>query len=69
MQQMQVFITENLLYMFRVSGQRPSANVALLGHAGRRSLPQYVIWPVPEAVVTVLCTPDDGFDRHPKHVE
>ena len=27
------------------------------------------IWPVPEAVVTVLCTPDDGCGRHPKHVE
>ena len=25
--------------------------------------------PVPEAVVTVLCTPDDGCGRHPKHVE
>ena len=24
---------------------------------------------VPEAAVTVLCTPDDGFDVHPKHVE
>jgi len=27
------------------------------------------IWPVPEAVVTVLCTPDDGYGWHPKHVE
>jgi len=27
------------------------------------------IWPVPEAVVTVLCTPDDGCIWHPKHVE
>jgi len=27
------------------------------------------IWPVPEAVVTVLCTPDDGCGWHPKHVE
>jgi len=26
-------------------------------------------WPVPEAVVTVFCTPDDGCDWHPKHVE
>ena len=24
---------------------------------------------VPEAAVTVLCTPDDGCDGHPKHVE
>ena len=27
------------------------------------------IWPVPEAVVTVLCTPDDGCGWHPKHIE
>jgi len=27
------------------------------------------IWPVPEAVFTVLCTPDDGCGWHPKHVE
>jgi hypothetical protein len=25
--------------------------------------------PVPKAAVTVLCTPDDGCDGHPKHVE
>jgi len=24
---------------------------------------------VPEAIVTVLCTPDDGCGGHPKHVE
>ena len=27
------------------------------------------IWPVPEAAVTVLCTPDHGYGQHPKHVE
>ena len=26
-------------------------------------------WIVPVAVTTVLCTPDDGRGRHPKHVE
>ena len=26
-------------------------------------------WTVPEAVVTVLCTPDDGCVWHPKHLE
>jgi len=26
-------------------------------------------WPVPEAVVTISCTPDDGCVWHPKHVE
>ena len=28
-----------------------------------------IIWLVPVAVVTVLCTPDDGCGRHSKHVE
>ena len=27
------------------------------------------VWPVPEAVLRVLCTPDDGCGWHPKHVE
>ena len=27
------------------------------------------VWPVPEAVDTVLCTPDDGCGKHPEHVE
>ena len=27
------------------------------------------LWPVQEAVVTVLCTPDDGCGWHQKHVE
>jgi hypothetical protein len=35
----------------------------LLGHVGGRLLP------VPEAAVTLLCTPDDGCDGHPRHVE
>ena len=29
----------------------------------------HLIWPVPEAAVTVWCTPDDGCDGHPKRVE
>jgi hypothetical protein len=28
-----------------------------------------ILWPVPEAAVTVLCTPDDGCDGHPKYVK
>jgi hypothetical protein len=28
-----------------------------------------ILGPVTEAVITVLCTPDDGCCRHPKHVE
>ena len=40
-----------------------------LGLVGGRLLLRYVIWPVPEAAVTVLCTPDSGCDGHPKYVE
>ena len=35
----------------------------------RRNVVSQILWPVPEAAVTVLCTPDDGCDGHPKHVE
>ena len=28
-----------------------------------------ILRPAPEAAVTVLCSPDDGCDGHPKHVE
>ena len=28
-----------------------------------------LLWPVPEAAVTILCSPDDGCDGHPKNVE
>ena len=28
-----------------------------------------LLGPVPETAVTVLCSPDDGCDGHPKHVE
>ena len=34
-----------------------------------RKVVALTLWPVPEAAVTVLYTPDDGYDRHPKHVE
>jgi hypothetical protein len=43
-----------------VSGQRLSVSVVYKDHAGGRSLPWYLIWPIPEAAVTVLCAPDDG---------
>ena len=39
-----------------------TGHVTYQGHAGGRFLPWYVTWPVPEAAVTVLCTPDDGCD-------
>jgi len=35
----------------------------------RRMAVAQILWPVPEAAVTVLCSPDDGFDGRPKHVE
>jgi len=34
-----------------------------------REVVEQKIWPVPEAVVKVLCTPDNGCGWHPKHVE
>jgi len=34
-----------------------------------REVASQKIWPVPEAVVTVLCTPGDGCCWHPKHGE
>ena len=34
-----------------------------------RKVVAQILWPVSEAVVTVLCTPDDGCDGHLKHVE
>ena len=34
-----------------------------------RKVVALTLWPVPEAVVTVLCTPDDRCEGHPKHVE
>ena len=34
-----------------------------------RKVVAQILWPVPEAAVTVLCTPDDGCDGYPKHVE
>ena len=38
-------------------------------HSVRRSLSWYVIWPVPEAVVTIWCTPHGGVDIRRKHVQ
>ena len=51
-----------------VSEQRTSSNVAKLGDVGEKFVVQ-ILWPVPEAAVTVLCIPGDECDGHPKHVE
>ena len=45
-------------------GQIRSRNLATLEWGSYTN-----IWLVPVAVTTVLCTPDDGCGRHPKHVE
>jgi len=34
-----------------------------------KKLAPQIVWSVPEAVTTVLCTPDDGRDGRLKHVE
>jgi hypothetical protein len=49
--------------------QLPLSNVAKLDLAALDIGSCTKIWPVPEAVVTVLCTPDVGCGWHPKHVE
>ena len=51
-----------LLVQVIVSDQRSFSNVA--NWPRRRK-----VVAVPEAAVTFLCTPDDGCDGHPKHVE
>jgi hypothetical protein len=47
--------------------QLPHSNVAKLATLEWGSC--MTIWLVPVAVTTVLCTPNDGCGRHPKHVE
>ena len=35
----------------------------------RKVVAMLLLWPAPEAAITILCTPDDGCNGHPKHVE
>ena len=49
--------------------QLPPSNVAKLAWPRWREVVAQKIWPVPEALVTVLCIPDDGRGLHPKHIE
>ena len=51
------------------SVQLPPSNVAKLASPRWREVAAQNIWPVPEAVVTVLCTSNDGCVWHPKNVE
>jgi len=36
---------------------------------GKQDLASQIVWSIPEAATTVLCTLDDGCDGRPKHVE
>jgi len=60
--------TQNCNYSLRYWSyffvQLPPSNVAKLAWPRGRE-----VVAVPETVVTVLCTPDDGCGWHPKHVE
>ena len=51
-------------YCAATSPQRGQDSLATL-----REVAAQKIWPVPKAVVTVLCAPDDGCGWHPKNVE
>jgi len=64
------------LYMFRVSTTPIIRSTQNCNYSLRwpswprwRDVAVQKIWPVPEAVVTVLCTPDNGCGWQPKHVE
>ena len=69
-----------LLYMFRVvippiSRSTYNCNYSIWHWSNclcYLPLPRKVaetVWPVPDAVITVICAPDDGWNHHPKHVE
>ena len=72
-----IYYSASSLYMFRVSTtpiirSTQNCNYSLRYCAAWprwREVAAQKIWPVPEAVVTVLCTPDYGCVWHPKHVE
>jgi len=70
-----IYYSASALDMFRVSTTpifRSTQNFLQRGHASLVTFEggtAQKIWPVPEAVVTVLCTPDDGCGWHPKHVQ
>jgi len=49
--------------------QLPPSNVAKIAWPRWREVAAQKIWPLPEAVGTGLCIPDDGCGWHPKHVQ
>ena len=62
---MQIFIYCNVT--LHVSGVTAPSTVACRPRWREVAVP--VLWPVPEAAVTVYSTPDDGVLWHPKYVE
>ena len=80
-----IYYSASSLYMFRVSTTpiirgTQNCNYSLRYCAASslqrgqawprwREVAAQKLWSLPEAVVTVLCTPDDGCGWHPKHVE
>jgi len=85
MQHKAVYYSTSSLYMFRVSTTPIIRNTQNCNYSFRYCAATYLqrgqawprwrevaaqkIWTVPEAVVTVLCTPDDGCGWYPKHVD
>ena len=59
--------TRNMYSDFAVNEKQPSYNVAIWPRW--RKVVAQIPRPVSEAAIIVLCTPDDGYDGHPKHVQ
>ena len=53
----------------RGANKRDHIRTAVLIWSRFRKLATQTVLFVPEAAITVLCTPDDGRDGRPKHVE
>jgi len=69
-----IYYSASSLYVFRVSTtpiirSTQNCNYSPWYWPYWKEIAAQKLWPVPEAVVTVLCTPDDGCGWHPKHVE
>ena len=79
-----IYYSASSLYMFRVSithiTSTQNCNYSLRYFTATslqrdqawprwREVAAKKIWPIPKAVVTVVCTPNDGCSWHPKHVE
>ena len=64
-----IYYSSSSLYTFRVSTTPIIRSTKKLAWPRQREVAAQKIWPVPEAVVTALCTPDNRYVWHPKHVE